>query len=70
MDDPGHILSHNVVMLALSHCAGQALAGNRSDAPLALCLCSRTLLDTILAMVQSNQLAQAAGVTRQKVIDG
>ena len=47
---------------------GQKLAGFHGG-PLAGCLCSKTTLDTLLGNVERNSLAQAAGVTRGKIIE-
>ena len=44
---------------------GKSLAGFGSG-PLGGCLCSKPLLDTFIGTVESNSLAQAAGMTGSK----
>ncbi|GAX83135.1 hypothetical protein CEUSTIGMA_g10561.t1 [Chlamydomonas eustigma] len=71
-------LGQNVLLQRLSPCqvgatpecceAGQNLAGFRSSAPLAGCLCSKKLLDEVIGIAESNQLAKAAGVDRETIL--
>ena len=47
---------------------GQDLAGFHGG-PMAGCLCSKAMLDTVIGNAESNSLAKAAGITRSKILD-